>query len=79
MLCLYGSPNPNKSDQAVKKIVCEFAKIDPRSDLYRYPVDKEGNMLHMHIDTLDLRNIADVMNGVAAYFSGCDGYLSAMG
>ena len=39
----YGIDDPNKTDPAVATIVVEFAKVDPNSYSYRYPVDVRGN------------------------------------
>ena len=38
-----GIDDPNKTDPAVATIVVEFAKVDPNSYSYRYPVDVRGN------------------------------------
>ncbi|MBO9501648.1 hypothetical protein [Brevundimonas sp. A19_0] len=56
-------------------IVAEFAKVDPGSFSYRYPVDTKGKLIELAHDRLDLGALADVMNAVDGYFSGCDGYL----
>lgn len=76
MLEIFGTSDPDEADPIVKEIVAEFAKIDPGSYSYRYPVDRQGNPLPLSHDLLDLANLADVINAAAGYFSGCDGYLS---
>ena len=45
-------------------------------EAYRYPVDQQGNPLPMVYGELYLPELADVMNGVAGYFTGCDGDLN---
>jgi len=77
MLERYGSEDPDEADPAVGEVVLEFAKIDPDSYSYRYPVDRRGNPIPVAYADLHLPTLADVMEGVAGYFRGCDGFLSA--
>ena len=63
------------ADPIVGAIILEFAKIDPASYAYRYPVDRNGRLLPVAQNDLHLPTLADVMNGVSAYFDGCDAYL----
>lgn len=72
----YGSADPDVADPIVAEIVSEFAKIDPGSYSYRYPVDTKGNPIPITYADLHLPTLADVLNGVAGYFDGTDGYLS---
>lgn len=72
----YGTTDPDEADPVVGEIIAEFAKIDPGSDSYRYPVDTKGNPIPITYGDLHLPTLADVMNGVAGYFTGCDGLLS---
>jgi len=76
MLDRYGTPDPDEADPVVASVVAQFAKIDPKSDAYRYPVDQRGNPLPIALAATYLPNLADVMQAVAGYFNGCDGYLS---
>lgn len=76
MLDAYGNQDPDQADGRIEAIIMEFAKIDPDSFSNRYPVDKDGKALPLAIDELDLAQLKDVMEGVANYFSGCDGFLS---
>jgi hypothetical protein len=78
MLELYGTPDPDVADPIVAGIVAEFAKIDPGSYSYRYPVDTNGRPIPITYGDLHLPTLADVMNGVAGYFTGSDGYLSEL-
>ncbi len=74
----YGTKDPDEADPIVGEIVLEFAKIDPRSYSYRYPVDIHGNPVPVAYSELHLGTLADVMNAVDGYFTGCDGYLSEL-
>jgi hypothetical protein len=76
LLDRYGTSDPDVADPIVAEIISEFAKIDPGSYSYRYPVDTAGNPIPITYADLHLPTLADVMNGVAGYFNGTDGYLS---
>lgn len=71
----YGERDSDGSDGIVGEIVAEFAKVDPKSFSYRYPVDIKGQPIELTHDRLDLPSLADVMQAVDGYFNGCDGYL----
>ncbi len=71
----YGGQDEDGGTTVVGGIVAEFAKVDPNSFSYRYPVDTKGQPIELAHDRLDLTALADVMNAVDGYFSGCDGYL----
>lgn len=76
MLEHYGTEDPDMADPVVGEIILEFAKIDPGTYSYRYPVDRQGNPVPVAYSDLHLPTLADVMKGVAGYFTGSDGYLS---
>ena len=78
MLEKYGVASPDDTDSIVSEIVLEFAKIDPGSYSYRYPVDRRANPVLVAYSDLHLPTLADVMQAVESYFSGCDGYLSEL-
>jgi len=78
MLEHYGTEDPDEAEPVVGEIVLEFAKIDPGSYSYRYPVDRRGNPVPVAYGDLHLPTLADVMEGVAGYFTGCDGYLDSL-
>jgi hypothetical protein len=75
VLAGYGVQDPENTDSVVSAIVAEFAKVDPKSCSYRYPVDIHGQEIALGIEVLDLGALKDVMKGVEGYFTGCDGYL----
>lgn len=76
VLAAYGTSDPDDADPVVARVAAEFAKIDPGSYSHRYPVDRKGKPVPLAIADLHLPTLADVMEGVAGYFTGCDGYLS---
>lgn len=78
MLEHYGTEDPDDADPIVGTIILEFAKIDPGSYSYRYPVDRQGNPVPVAYSDLHLPTLADVMHGVAGYFTGSAGYLSSL-
>ncbi len=78
MLEHYGTVDPDEADPVVGEIILEFAKIDPGSYSYRYPVDRKGNPVPVAYSDLHLPTLADVMQAVDGYFTGCDGYLSEL-
>lgn len=75
VLADYGYDDTEGADAVVAEIIAEFAKVDPQSFSYRYPVDKKGNLVNLAFEEVDLQRLADVMQGLDGYFSGCDGYL----
>ncbi|MFG6510623.1 MULTISPECIES: hypothetical protein [unclassified Sulfitobacter] len=74
----FGTADPDEVDPVVERIILEFAKIDPGSYSYRYPVDRKGNPVPVAYPDLHLPTLADVMQGVAGYFTGCDGYFRSL-
>jgi hypothetical protein len=74
----YGCDDPDQTDSVVAEIVAEFAKVDPSSFSYRYPVDTKGNPIPLMHEQLDLAALAIVMKALEGYFSGCDGYLDSL-
>ena len=68
MLDRYGATDPDEADPIVGTIILEFAKVDPGSYAYRYPVDTQGRLLPVTQSDLHLPTLADVMNGVSGYF-----------
>lgn len=78
MLTAYGTSDPDDADPIVKDVVSEFAKIDPGSYSYRYPVDQKGHAIPLTHSDLHLPTLRDVMEAVDNYFTGTDGYLDAL-
>jgi hypothetical protein len=78
LLDAYGTTDPDQADPIVAQIIAEFAKIDPNSYSFRYPVDRKGNPIPVAYSDLHLPHLQDVMQAVAGYFTGCDGYLDSL-
>ncbi|MCA0367233.1 MAG: hypothetical protein LCH57_04115 [Proteobacteria bacterium] len=74
----FGITDDDGADAAVGRIITEFAAVDPGSFSHRYPVDTQGRPIQLAFEHLDLAALADVMNAVDGYFTGCDGYLDAL-
>ena len=55
---------------AIEKNIEEFMKVDPKSEAYRYLVDKKGDPIKTHKTRVPLVNVAQVMDGIANLFSG---------
>lgn len=75
MLERFGTSDPDNADPIVAEVIAQFAKIDPGSYSYRYPIDQKGKALPLELTDLYLPTLKDVMQAVANYFTGCDGYL----
>ncbi len=73
----YGASD-NRALAVVSKCVLEFDRMDPNSFTFRYPADKRGDPYPVVTDRIDLTRLKDVMDGIYAYFRGCDGYFDAM-
>ena len=71
----YGLADDDGAATAVAQIVAEFAAVDPGSFSHRYPVDPKGRPIALEHEYLDLAALADVMDAVDGFFTGCDGHL----
>lgn len=70
----YGSPDSGTED-LVEQIVKEFHDLDKSGITFRYGWGKNGRNIKLPNHMVDLENIRDVMEGIAAYFTGLDGWL----
>jgi hypothetical protein len=61
---------------AVEQIVKQFHDWDKKGDMFRYAARKKGGVNKFQYSEIDLKNLNDVMDGVANFFNGCDGWLS---
>lgn len=52
------------------RLVCEFAKVDPLSTAFRYPIDNDGNPSLPGIQYINLRNVRDVVAKMAVLLDG---------
>jgi hypothetical protein len=64
----YGHDDAEGTDAIVEEIILEFAKVDPGSFSYRYPVDTKGNPVPLAHQEIDLHRLADVMQGSMGIF-----------
>lgn len=78
LLLAYPCKDPDQTDPAVEEIIAEFAKVDPASFSYRYPVDTAGHPIPIAHDELDVTALADVMSALNGYFDGYDGYFDSL-
>ena len=68
--------DPSKEETAtVGKIVKEFHDRDKGSFAFRYATDSKGAHVTLPDADIDLENLRDVMQAVANYMTGADGYL----
>ena len=71
--------NDDDATRAVERIVKEFHDLDKAGITFRYGWSTDGKAIEMPSRVIDLENVRDVMDGVAGYFRGMDGWLSATG
>jgi hypothetical protein len=64
-------------DDIVAECIAEFAKIDPNSFNFRYPVDTKGIPIPLSIERLDPIQLCKVMDGIEGYIIGSLDYLDA--
>lgn len=70
----YGSPDP-ETDSVVEQVVKDFHDLDHAGISFRYGWGKDGRKIKLPNHLVDLENIRDVMEGIAGYFDGMDGWL----
>lgn len=64
-------PNESKAELVeTGRLIREFAKVDPLSTAFRYPVDNEGNPSLPGIRYINLRNVRDVMAKISMLLEG---------
>lgn len=54
----------------INKCIAEFTLIDPSSTAFRYPTDKAGNPSLEGLNHVNLRNLAEIMDNIAALLDG---------
>jgi len=62
---------PKQDLDAVGTVLDQFEARDPNSTVCRYPVTKEGRASLSVNERIDIRNFAEVVNGVLALLDGC--------
>ena len=63
------------STSIVEKLIKEFHDLDTRAEAFRYPVKKDGTLIHLPNVAVDLVDLRDVVEGLENFFSGADVYL----
>ena len=72
-----GSDHPEeKGTDAVEHCIAEFAKIDPFSETFRYPISRKGQPFDISHESIDLLQLRDTVQAIENYFMGSDGLLS---
>jgi hypothetical protein len=63
--------------EAIDDAISQFCKIDPTSETFRYPTNKEGdNSLSPDVRIINLRQLGDIMQKIASYFDATANMLS---
>ena len=72
-----GSDHPEeKGTDVVEHCISEFAKIDPFSETFRYPISRKGQPFDISHESIDLLQLRDTVQAIENYFMGSDGLLS---
>lgn len=73
-------PDGNTEDlDSVEDCIKEFAKIDPKSMAFRYPIEKDGtSSLPKELRHINIRNLGQVMQRLGSLLDGCDTGISEM-
>lgn len=74
-ICEQYEDNDREAIGVVERIVNEFHSLDKAGITFRYGWTKNGKAIKLPEHMVDLENIRDVMEGVAGYFCGLDGWL----
>jgi hypothetical protein len=75
IMIAYRDPAENDARNAVGAVIAEFAKVDPDSFSYRYPVTRKGEPIAPLEEALEIANLADAIEKLDNYFTGCGGWL----
>jgi hypothetical protein len=68
-------PDDHDDADAVEQIIKDFHDLDKAGVSFRYGWGKDGKHIKLPNHMIDLENIRDVMEGVAGFFTGLDGWL----
>ena len=67
-----------KGTDVVEHCIAEFAKIDPFSETFRYPISRKGQPFDISHESIDLLQLRDTVQAIENYFMGSDGLLSTL-
>jgi len=71
-------PDDGGDLDAVEGTIIELARVDPKSQVFRYPEDRHGRPhLPPEAETFDLLHFADEMTKLSHWFDGVDGMLDS--
>ncbi len=68
-------PTEKDVDNAVELVIKDFHDLDKSGINLRYGWDKNGSEIKLPDQLVDIENLRDVMEGIAGYFTGLDGWL----
>jgi hypothetical protein len=74
---IFAAVNAPENDgvEAVEQIVQDFQQIDKSGTAFRYSKNKDGAVITLPGDRIDLGNVQRVMEAVGNFFKGTDGWL----
>lgn len=67
-----GEPSASNADlEAIDEAIAQFCAVDPKSESFRYPVDRKGkSSIPEALHVINLRQLRDVINRVGSFFDG---------
>ena len=71
----YGVDEVDEATSIVGEFIAEFDRLDPGSFHFRYPKDRDGNLIQIDRELFDLKHFFYTMDKIWSYFNGCDVYL----
>jgi len=70
-----GSDTARDEMQQIGRLIDEFMAVDPWSQAFRYPEDRQGNPSLPGIEYVDVANVRGVINKIAVILDGADAML----
>lgn len=65
--------------QIARRLIEELHQLDATATAFRYPSDKNGELISLPDGEFDIENLRRVMKSLLGFFTGCDGFLSEYG
>lgn len=72
----HGEKEGKEELMSVEKSIKQFHDWDKGGMAFRYATDNRGAMVNFQHGNIDIANLKDVMQGIANFFRGADGWLS---
>src|SRR5215204_5315598 len=65
-------PSATEEDlEAIDEAIAQFCAVDPKSESFRYPVDRRGNSsIPQTLRVINVRRLRDALNRIASFFDG---------